>query len=207
MRLVLIGTEYVGKTALVDALYAWGESKGIHFHLDDHFTIPDAYFLSPEDRAAMLGMPPTIKERFQRFQIHYHIHVAKDYADCLLAGFHIEEVVYGGRYYYPGRAWPPYARKVESELPSDTILLLLTAFPDVIRRRMETAPHDYPVVKPNDVEEVSKHFQAEYAASWISNKLTIDTSDLTPQQLFDTFMKRVVPFLSVHDLLRWQATK
>ena len=205
MRLVAIGCEYAGKTTLIDALMAWGDKVGIHFHLDDHFSIPDQYFLSKEDQRAMLGMPPVIKERFQRFQIYYHIHVAKDYEDCLLGGFHIEEAIYGGRYNYPGHAWPGYARKVESELPADTILLLLKASPAVIRRRMETAPHAYPVVKPEDVEDVSKEFEAEYRASWIARKLTIDTSDLTPDQLFQTFMRQVMPHLSTRDLLRWQA--
>ena len=28
---------------------AWGDKVGIHFHLDDHFSIPDKYFLSKED--------------------------------------------------------------------------------------------------------------------------------------------------------------
>jgi thymidylate kinase len=205
MRLVLIGTEYAGKTTLVDALYAWGESKGIHFHLDDHFSIPDQFFLTKEERDAMLTMPPVIQERFQRFQIYYHIHVAADYEDCLLAGFHIEEAIYGGRYYYSGKAWPPYARRVESHLPSDTILLLLSASPEVIRQRMAASPHDYPVVPASDVEEISKAFEAEYRASWIEQKLHIDTSELTPDQLLPTFMKRVTPHLSTRDLLRWRA--
>jgi hypothetical protein len=205
MRLVLIGTEYTGKTALADALMVWGDSKGIHFHLDDHFSIPDKYFLSPEDQKSMLALSPIIKERFQRFQIYYHIGVAKDYEDCLLGGFHIEEAIYGGRYHYPGFAWAPYQRKIETELPEDTILLLLSARPEVIRKRMVEAPHDYPIVKPDDVESVSKEFLAEYGASWIHNKLQIDTSDLTPDGLFKTFMQRVKPCLSTRDLLRWQA--
>jgi hypothetical protein len=205
MRLVLIGTEYAGKTTLVDALYAWGESRGIHFHLDDHFTIPDQFFLTKEERDAMLAMPGVIQERFQRFQIYYHIHVAADYADCLLGGFHIEEAIYGGRYYYKGKAWAPYQRKVETSLPPDTILLLLSASPEVIRRRMTESPHDYPVVPPGDVEEINKAFEREYAASWIQNKLRIDTSDLAPDQLLGVFLKRVVPALDTRDLLRFQA--
>ena len=207
MRLVLIGCEYAGKTTLVDALFAWGESRGIHFHLDDHFTIPDQQFLSEADQQAMLVMPPTIKERFQRFQIYYHISVLANHGDCLLGGFHIEEAIYGGRYYYPGHAWPAYQRKIETELPGDCILLLLHAAPNVIRRRMESAPHLYPVVAAEDVEAVSKEFEAEYRASWIERKFAIDTSDLTPDQLFQTFMQRVIPFLDTRDLLRWQAVR
>jgi hypothetical protein len=205
MRLVLIGTEYAGKTTLVDALYAWGNDHGIHFHLDDHFSIPDQFFLSAEDQKAMLAMPPVIKERFQRFQIYYHIHVAADYEDCLLGGFHIEEAIYGPRYNYPGHAWAPYQRKVETSLPDDTILLLLSARPEIIRQRMRQAPHEYPVVPADDVEAVSKEFLQEYNASWIQRKLHIDTSDLTPEGLFTTFMQRITPALSERDLLRWKA--
>lgn len=205
MRLVLIGSEYVGKTTLVDALYAWGEARGIHFHLDDHFSIPDQFFLSPEDQQAMLVIPPTIKERFQRFQIYYHLDVIANHSDVLLAGFHVEEAIYGRRYYYPGHAWPPYQRKIETHLPSDTILLLLTASPAVIRQRMAGSPHQYPVVPAEDVEAVSGEFEAEYRGSWIERKLRIDTSELQPDQLLPAFLRQVKPLLDTRDLLRWQA--
>lgn len=207
MRLVLVGCEYVGKTTLVDALYAWGQSRGIHFHLDDHFTIPDQFFLSPEDQKAMLEMPPVIKERFQRFQIYYHLDVIANHSDVLLAGFHIEEAIYGPRYYYPKNPWPPYQRRIETHLPADTILLLLTASPDVIRQRMKNSPHEYSVVPAEDVEAVSAQFEAEYRASWIERRLRIDTSDLQSDQLLPTFLSQIKPHLDTRDLLRWQAVE
>lgn len=203
MRLVLIGCEYAGKTTLVNALDGWGKERGIHFHLDDHFSIPDQFFLSPEDQRAMLAIPPTIKERFQRFQIYYHLDVIANHSDVLLAGFHIEEAIYGPRYNYPGHAWPAYQRKIETRLPSETILLLLTASPTVIRQRMEAAPHQYPVVPAADVEAVSKEFEAEYRASWIERKLRIDTSELQADQLLPRFLEQVKPYLDTRDLLRW----
>jgi len=205
VRLILIGCEYAGKTTLVDSLYAWGEDHGIHYHLDDHFSIPDKFFLSPEDQKAMLAVPPIIKERFQRFQIYYHLDVMANYEDCLLGGMHLEEAIYGPRYYYPGHAWPAYQRKIETHLPADTILLLLSARPEVIRQRLARAPHDYSLVPPEDVELISKEFEAEYRASWITRKLQIDTSELTPEGLFTTFMQRVTPFLDTRDLLRHRA--
>lgn len=205
MRLIVIGTEYTGKTALIDAVDAWGKHVGIHFHLDDHFSIPDQYFLSDEDQRAMLNVPPTIMERFQRFQVYYHVGVLADHGDCLLGGFHIEEAIYGPRYYYPGKAFPPYQRKIEEQLPFDTILLLLTARPEVIRRRMEASRHPYPIVKPEDVEAVSEEFEKEYRLSWLDRRFTIDTSELSPEQLVSTFMRRVVPYLDTRDLLRWKA--
>ena len=39
------------------------------FHMDDHFTIPDAYHLEAEEVQGMVDMLPAIKERYQRFQV------------------------------------------------------------------------------------------------------------------------------------------
>ena len=204
MRLVVIGTEYAGKTTLIDALMEWGDSIGIHHHLDDHFSIPDRQFLSAEDQRAMLAMPPIIKERFQRFQIYYHVHVLQNHADCLLGGFYIEAAIYGPRYYYPQNPWPPYQRTIEAELPQDTILLLLTASPEAIRRRLREAPHADQIVPAEDVEAVSAEFEREWRQSVLREKLRIDTTDLTPTQLLAEFQRRIVPFLDTRDLARRQ---
>ena len=102
MRVIAVGCEYSGVSTLIDQVHQWGLSRGISHHLDDHFTIPDAYHLSDEEQLAMLAMLPAIKERFQRFQIVYHVRLLHRYRDILLGGFHIEEKVYGPKYYYPG---------------------------------------------------------------------------------------------------------
>jgi hypothetical protein len=206
MRLVVIGAEYTGKTALIDGLMEWGAAHGIDFHLDDHFSIPDRQFLSEAETRVMVDLPPVIKERYQRFQIFYHVHVMEDHEDCLLGGLHIEEKIYGRRYYYPDNVFPMrYLRKLESLIPHDTILVLLEAAPDAIRRRMRESRHDYPIVPDQDVEAVSKEFADEYRHSWLERKFKIDTTDLTPDQLLATFRQKVRPYLSERDLIRWQA--
>ena len=103
MRVVAVGCEYSGVSTLIDRIYAWGRERGINHHLDDHFTIPDASHLDEEEQRAMLDMLPAIKERFQRFQIVYHVRLLHRYEHILMGGFHIEEAVYGPRYYYPGK--------------------------------------------------------------------------------------------------------
>ena len=67
MRLIIVGCEYSGVTTLINELYDWGNERGVHHPLDEHFTILDAYHLSQEEQNGMLDVLPGIKERFQRF--------------------------------------------------------------------------------------------------------------------------------------------
>ena len=186
MRVVVVGCEYSGVTTLINGIDEWGKARGIHHHLDDHFTIPDAYHLSQEEQAAMQEMLPAIKERFQRFQIVYHVRLLRKFEHILMGGFHIEEMVYGPRYYYPGINIA--VREYEPEMPDDTILVHLKASADEIRNRMERTPHLHQLVAPQDVPEILDRFEDEVRSSWISRKVVIDTTALTPENLFDRFL-------------------
>lgn len=197
MRIIAVGCEYSGVSTLINGINNWGNSKNIHHHLDDHFTIPDAYHLTVEEQQGMLDMLPAIKERFQRFQIVYHIRLINRYDHILLGGFHIEESVYGPRYYYPGLNIQ--IREYESNFPTDTILVHLYAKPEVIRARLEANPHPHTLVPSNDIPLVLEQFQEEVSKSWIRRKFEIDTSDLTPQQLLEIFLERSVPYLNPSD--------
>ena len=203
MRLIVIGCEYTGKSTLAQGLHKWGQDQGIRFHMDDHFSIPDSQTLKdPADKEAMYRAPEAIKERFQRFQIAYHVRLLNKYENILLVGFHIEEAVYGHRYYYPGQgksfelpqAW-------EKDMPADTILVMLTARPEVIRARMESAPHEYPVVPAADIEEALEAFQTEFRASWLQKRFQIDTSDMAPEKLLLAFRDSSAPYLTAKDLI------
>jgi thymidylate kinase len=206
MRLIIIGCEYTGKSTLTDSLADWGREKGIHFHLDDHFTIPGEQHLREEDKKMMVTLTPTIKERFQRFQIYYHIDVAHKNQHIILVGFHIEEAIYGPLYYYSPQQ-VTYAREVEDKMPSDTILILLTASPEIIAKRMEQEPHEYNVIKKEDIPMLLNRFAEEFGRSHIRRKFRIDTSNLTPEGLFEQFMSLVVNYLNAEDLLRMLVRK
>jgi hypothetical protein len=200
MRIIAIGCEYTGVTTLLNSLIVWGHERGIHHHLDDHFTIPDSRHLSPEDQVALLNLSPTLKERFQRMQIGYHLRLMHKYDHILLGGFHIEEVIYGPLYYYPGIVVDE-TRRYEAEMPDDTILVHLTAKPDVIQKRMETNPHKYTVIKKEDIPMLLDRFIREFRASWIKHKIEIDTSDLTPNHLLQAFLDQSLPHINARDML------
>jgi len=199
MRLIIVGCEYSGVTTLINAIHGWGLQHGMNYHLDDHFTIPDAFHLSQEEQQAMLDMLPAIKERFQRFQIAYHIKLLHRFSHILLGGFHIEEIVYGPRYYYPGinievREWEP-------EMPSDTILVHLHASVETIQRRMVEKPHPHQLVPSSDVSVVSDEFKQQFNKSWIKKKFSIDTTDLTSDGLLESFFNESIPHINESDAL------
>tara|TARA_B100000809_G_scaffold254664_1_gene292151 strand:- start:988 stop:1653 length:666 start_codon:yes stop_codon:yes gene_type:complete len=197
MRVIVVGCEYSGVSTLIKGLDDWAEQRGFHHHLDDHFTIPDAYHLSVEEQQAMLDMLPAIKERFQRFQLVYHVRLLHRYRHILLGGFHIEETIYGPRYYYPGKAQP--VREYEPEMPDNTILVHLHAAQDIIRQRMEVAPHPHQLVPSDDVAEVLDAYAVEVRQSWIHRKIEIDTSALTPETLLASFLQKSIPYLDAED--------
>ena len=58
MRLIIVGCEYSGVTTLINELYDWGNERGVHHPLDDHFTILDAYHLSQEEQMEQLLTKP-----------------------------------------------------------------------------------------------------------------------------------------------------
>ena len=199
MRLLVVGCEYVGVSTLINELDVWGNERGIHHHLDDHFTIPDVFHLSLEEQTAMRTMLPAIKERFQRFQIAYHVRLLHRYDHILMGGMHIEEMIYGPRYYYPGIDID--VREYEPDLPDDTILVHLFARAEVVRERMRANPHPHQLVPSEDVPEILGQYAEEVQRSLILRKMALDTSDLTPRKLLAAFLERSIPHLSVRDML------
>ncbi len=202
MRLIVVGCENVGKTTLANNIHSWGQENGFPFHLDDHFTIPDTQNLNEDEQERMVNLGPVVKERFQRFQIHYHIQVLQHHDHVFITGCHIEEAVYGPRYYYDGAMPGGYGRKIETEFPSDTILVLLTASAEVIAQRMKANPHKYTLVKEDEIQEVSEEFLHEFGQSWIRPKIRIDTTEHSPQEVMEELLSLVKPHLAEKDLLR-----
>lgn len=193
----------MGKTTFAEKLMEWGAPRGFDFHLDDHFTIPDSS-LSKEDRDVMLGLSPEFKERFQRFQAIYHVRLFTLYRDMLELGFYSEDTIYGPLYYgyEPGFLAASQGRELEKELPKNTILIHLTSSEGSIAERMEAEPHEYQVIKRADIPMLLSKFEEEFTASTIHSKITINTTNKTPEQVLDEFHRLARPFLPTDDLIR-----
>jgi len=209
MNIIVIGCEYSGTSTLAKNLMVWGKKRDINYHLDDHFTIPDSS-LPKEDRDIMLTLSPRFKERFQRFQAVYHVRIMNLYRDSLEVGFYFEDAIYGPLYYgYNSRDLAiRHGRELEKELPSDTILVLLTASSEAITKRITADPHEYQVIKTEDIPLLLEKFNEEYRASAIHAKIQIDTTDLTPHQVLEEFLKQArTRYLVSDDLLRIMMNK
>ena len=209
MRFVFAGIEYAGKTTIVNLLQDYYRRRGRRVHGDDHFTIPDAT-LSPESRAQSIDYPNDVKERNQRMQIHYHIEIIRNYENVFIVGWHLEEAVYTSMYgddpdshYYPNYHYGfqrQYEVKVlECRLP-DVVLVHVTASDESIRERMCSAPHEYQVVKEEDIAEVKRRFDEEVDQSLFKERVLLDTTDKTPEQSLDELLLLTEPFATPGEL-------
>ena len=128
----------------------------------------------------------------------------------LVVGMHIDEAVYSSLYYGYGGEGEfgdriRTARSIEKrmvELAPDTVHVLLTCAPEVIRKRMKQAPHVNGLVQDKDVELVLRRFEEEYERSLINNKFTIDTSTATVEECVAEFLEKYQPFMTVADRTR-----
>ena len=99
------------------------------------------------------------------------------------------------------------ARRFESEMLArapGTVLVLLKAGPEVIRRRMKEAPHTHQIVREEDVEHVLARFEEEFEASLIQRRIVLDTSTATVEQTLAEFLEAHEPFMSREDRQRME---
>ena len=212
MRSIFVGIEYAGKTTLINHLQRYYNHRNRSTHNDDHFTIPDAS-LSPASRSEYVGYPNDVKERMQRMQLHYHIEVIKNYPNTLISGWHIEEGIYTSMYgndpgnpYYPNYNYA-YQRHyevmtLEARLP-DIVMFKITASDDTIRERMRTDPHEYQIIRKQDISELKKRFDEEVEKSLFNSKgrlVIIDTTNRTPTESLDEMLVKSEPLITDGEL-------
>ncbi|NIU02421.1 MAG: hypothetical protein GWN01_16420, partial [Nitrosopumilaceae archaeon] len=54
---------------------------------------------------------------------------------------------------------------------------------------MDETPHEYQVIRKEDIPILLKAFEEEFQASTIHAKIRIDTSELAPEQVLKIFLK------------------
>ena len=225
LRLVITGCEYAGKTTLMKQITKWWKKvTGIDYggpigH--DHFTFygggsqmhpPPGQEDVPEDELEKVkALGPVMREQLQRYVIDYHLGIEwPKHPDWVVVGFHIEEAVYAPIYYeygYPNQYGDreQFARGVDQIIMQHfpgTLLVLVKASSDEITKRMRENPHPDNVIKEGDIELLLKRFDEEYYKSLIYPRFVLDTTNKTPEETLDQFVKSFTPHFSKDDILR-----
>lgn len=216
MRLIVIGCEYVGKTTLAEEISSWiTQTMGagpLGWH--DHFVLPYVENPGPEseeDAEQMSQLRPSLLEKFQRYMITYHFDPGF-YRDNhhLLIDWYYADAVYAPLYYGfggPGqyadrqrtaRAWDQHVM----EIAPDTVLILMKASPDVIRKRHRENPHPRCIIKDEDVERILDGFQDTYNKTLIRRRFMLDTTTSSIADTFQEFRQKIEGHLTPADQLR-----
>ena len=164
-----------------------------------------------EDEEQILSLRPNVLEQLQRHSIWRHLHPRLLCADdVLFIDFYYADAVYAPLYYGYGAPGSfadrsARAREWDEELLAyapDMALVLVTADPAAVERRMAERPRVRGVLKGRDIPFALDRFQEEYEASLIERKFILDTTAATPQETLAEFVDRIGPHLSEADRRR-----
>jgi hypothetical protein len=215
MRLIVIGSEYTGKTTLAARILQWIDENMGHpicgWH--DHFVLPFAEGPEPDatiEADQILALKPKLLEKYSRYMIEYHLNEAF-YGDDhhLLVNWYYGDAVYAPLYYGFGgkdeyadrQAMARGHDELVSRAGPDTVLIHLKATPEVVRQRRAAGKHPREIIKDEDIELILRRFQEEYDRSGIRRKFELDTTTATADETFQAFLKQIEPHLTVADLL------
>ena len=218
MRLIIAGCEYSGTSTMAFAIDGWLYKKiGARFPLiHDHWKIPDTSGhpqpdMSDDERAQVLALSPELKEMTQRHSLYYHIQANSwNGPDWLAIGLHIDDSVYGPRYFGYGGDGKPHDRKVVSHqiegsilrFAPDMVLVQVAATADVIAQRMSEHPHPNSPLKVVDIQSVLNEYDDSFARSTISHRISLDTSASTVEETVAEFAQEIEPHLTDTDRSR-----
>ena len=222
MHLIIIGCEYTGKTTLAFEISQWMEqsmgSCTTSFH--DHFLPWDPNDTSPKKARIDVDMKllplnePQILEKYMRYVTHYHTQQGfYKRADHCVVNWYYGDAVYGPLYYGFGAAGERGDRQVMArkydelviEQAADTVLVLVKASANVIRRRRSERSQPQPYPKEQDIELVLERFDEEFEHSLLTRRIILDTSaTTTPRETLEDFAAQIQPLLTEADLVRMQ---
>ena len=111
--------------------------------------------------------------------------------DFLMIDFYYGDAVYAPLYYGYGGSDDAFsdrrkrAREWDTEVmmqAPDTVLVLLRASAEAVRRRMSLNPHPGSILRTDNVPIVLRRFDEEYADSQIERRFALDTTDTSPDR-------------------------
>ena len=228
MKVILMGCEYAGKTVLSRKISEWmvkvfgGEPWGPpHYAWHDHYQMPNIthHDLTDDEQRQIFALSPRVKEELQRHNIAYHTPTERSDGHYLVIGLHLDDAVYGPLYFGYGGDGEHGDRSVVSQsveraimrYAPDTVLVLVKASPEVVRKRMRETPHANGVLREKDIELVLQRFEDEYARALLRRRFTVDTSAATAEETLSEFVKRYEHHMGEEDRRRillhreWQA--
>ena len=228
MRILMVGCEYTGTTTLAVEISKWIERVvggvihgGLAFH--DHFKGVEAGHigtegpkeLSEEDLKDYFSWSDRHRQSYKHYLMTYHVQETFIKVDPhhLMIGMHIDDEIFGMRYLgYDEGGKPGFFRLMSIHTESkimehgpDTILMLVKASPEVVRKRMRDNPHPHGMLKDGDVEDVLAQFEDLYEKSNVGvlgRRFILDTSNATIEETMAEFVEKITPHLSRTDQLR-----
>jgi hypothetical protein len=91
---------------------------------------------------------------------------------------------------------------LEAHLP-DVVMFHVTASDEEIATRMKDDPHEYPIVREQDIADVKKRFDEEIGKSLFTHQrrtVVLDTTGKTPEQSFDELLLLSEPLVTMGEL-------
>ena len=197
------------------------------FH--DHFNIPYIMHTTGHHddeqveagQKHVLTLPPGLMEYFQRynimnkFSLGYAINYI-EYPDMFFIDWYYGEAVYAPLYYgYGGVGEYGDRRKLARTLDKsvlkvipDTVLVLMKASPEAIRKRFHERESPFPhrhgetPFRVEDTELVLDRFEEEYENSLLTYRFDLDTTDASVEETMSEFARKIKPYITTEDRVR-----
>ena len=226
MNILMIGCEYSGTTTLAIEISKWIDEVvggtihgGLAFH--DHWKIVEGGHIGMQgiqerdesEQQESIDFSPNHRQGYHHYLLSYHSSPGFfNDPHHLMIGMHIDDEIYGPKFKgYPEdqvktlRLLSRHFEKSILEAGPDTVLVLVKASPDVIRKRMKECPHEHQLIKDEDVETVLSQFEYHFKRSRVGSlgrKIVLDTSESSVSETLKEFVGKIEPHITDEDRLR-----
>jgi thymidylate kinase len=163
---IIEGTDRTGKSTLIQEFIK--QDPDAHFDVRHCKNPPDSLTREEQKEYARQEYIRGIKDLNEGCGIIY---------DRFLLGECIYSPIFRGYY-------PDYMRALEKTLNENTVLIVLTASPELIASRF-----DGKFIKVEQIPEIVRRFEEEFEASNITRKLLVRVDKMTPTEIYDYIME------------------